>query len=1477
MTHRLPEGSPTTLSRWLAAGAAALVCWSGLPAAAAPPTLAYSTLVGGTGVEFPFAIAVDANQEAVITGQADATYPTTPGAHLRTGGGIFVTRLNASGTALVYSTFLGPGRGTGVALHGGHAYVTGRTSVSFATPGAVNHFDPSGSNGFVAKLKPDGSGIVWAAFFGRVSEDPHIALDAAGNVYVSGTTSSPSFPVTMGAFQSTRPTLPAITGDSDAFFLKLDSTGSTLLYATYLASDQLDQATGIAVDAAGMAYVSGYTEGRAGAWLTFPAATVPFPTTASAFRTTFTGTQSAFVAKFDPNQSGAASLVYSTLLGNQGLHQAHGIAVDAAGNAYVSGRAESNFPLTAGSYGVATLQAPGTFVTKLNAAGGALVYSAMIPAGSGGRIAIDASNNAFVGGGIMSSPVFVPLNPLPGITGEGFLAKLDATGSIAEYATHMQGRGVMALAVDPAGAAYALGDVHQTAFIASPGAYQSALNNNFPDLFVAKVATNQPPVADAGNDQSIFLGQSFTLDGSGSSDPEGQALSYVWRDAGNNVIGTVSTLSRGPLTQGEHVFTLRVSDGLLSDADAVRVTAHAVLSMNFYGANSGAGSGRVVSGDGRIDCHSSTNPCNTSYAQPAAVTLTATADTGSVFLGWVLECSGAGFCTHTVDRNIYEGARFGIQQLTLTVPTPANGKVLSLSHAAINCGGAACSVDVAYGTEVVLEAWPDAGYEFAGWSANCIANGTTCRVTLQQSQSVTATFREITLTGISISPANGTAAVGVPHQFTVVGTFSDGKTRVLSADHSIEASDNETCFVTRSGIVKCWGANTALARKEGYNGAIALAAGSSHTCAILSDGSVTCENQAIAGVQGAVAIAASAFTTCAVVAGGVVQCWGGQLPPFGAATTTTFAGTQAPSIVPIDVGAEGGPGLCALLSSGAVSCLGGTSTVAGISNAVAVSTGVHHACALLADGRVKCWGDNDQGQLGRGTIDPGNLGSWLQPPDFVVESSSGTNIPITNAIGIMLGDYHGCALMQDTTVKCWGQQYTSGSTAPISPLALTILKSVGSNTTALTGVAGVAAGAFHTCAAMLDGTANCWGLNLLNILGSAATVGGTEKAVAAAGVSNAVAISWRVQSLGVRIMASGRAIASSAGAKTVTAAIGGFTASATMNVVNTATGTNVSVTPVVAATGTSPVTVTFSNVTQAGETTVVINPGAPPGIPTTLFQLGTPSVYYDISTTATYTPPITICIGYAGISFTGSPKLFHFEGGAWVDVTTSFDTTLQRVCGQVSSLSPFALMVPANAAPVARAGPDQTLECSAPQTLVTLDGSASSDANLDPLTFSWTGNFGTKSGAVATVNLPLGLSTASLTVSDGRASSTDTVQVTVRDTAAPDIAAASASPSVLWPPNQKMTAVTVSAAASDRCDAKPRCRIESVTSNEPANGTGDGNSSPDWQITGDLTLLLRAERSGQGNGRTYSINLRCLDASGNGSSRVIPVTVPKNR
>jgi len=119
--------------------------------------------------------------------------------------------------------------------------------------------------------------------------------------------------------------------------------------------------------------------------------------------------------------------------------------------------------------------------------------------------------------------------------------------------------------------------------------------------------------------------------------------------------------------------------------------------------------------------------------------------------------------------------------------------------------------------------------------------------------------------------------------------------------------------------------------------------------------------------------------------------------------------------------------------------------------------------------------------------------------------------------------------------------------------------------------------------------------------------------------------------------------------------------------------------------------------------------------------------------------------------------------------------------------------------------------------------------------------------------------------------------VIVKDTTAPSITNISANPNTLWPPNHKMVAVTVSVEAEDNCDAAPKSKITAVASNEPINGLGDGDTGPDWEITGDLTLNLRAERSGKGDGRIYTITFQCSDAVGNTTTGTVTVIVPKDK
>jgi len=201
--------------------------------------------------------------------------------------------------------------------------------------------------------------------------------------------------------------------------------------------------------------------------------------------------------------------------------------------------------------------------------------------------------------------------------------------------------------------------------------------------------------------------------------------------------------------------------------------------------------------------------------------------------------------------------------------------------------------------------------------------------------------------------------------------------------------------------------------------------------------------------------------------------------------------------------------------------------------------------------------------------------------------------------------------------------------------------------------------------------------------------------------------------------------------------------------------------------------------------------------------------------------------------------------------------------------------IPVNSAPVADAGPDQIIECSGPNgTEVTLDGSGATDPDGDPLTFTWTGPFGTWTGETITPDLPWGTHVITLTVDDGRGKTdTDTVEVTVMDSTPPTLSV-SLSPDVLWPPNHKMVPATVSVSVSDVCDPEPVCKIVEVSCNEVSRVKTKRFKEGDWKITGDLTLEVRAERNGNSPGRVYSINVECVDSSGNTSRTNTEIRVP---
>ncbi len=311
--------------------------------------LVYSTYLGGRGDDWAKGLAIDSEQRLYLTGYScSPDFPVANAYQAKSGTGLcakpypgpnaFVTRINAAGTALDYSTYLGGTTGdtaTGIAVDSSFsAYVTGgASSPDFpVTSGVFQAVLPSSNSPFVTKFAPDGRSLVFSTFVGGSTADSAyaIAVDATDHPYITGVTNSANFPVTSGAFQKT------LRGPGDAFVTKLWKTGGGLIYSTYLGGSGIEVGNSIAIDGAGEAHVAGFTT------------STDFPVH-NALQTTFAGGSSdAFVTKLS---STGGSLVYSTYFGGSGGDTANSIRLDSSGNAYVGGNTGStNFRTTSGAY-----------------------------------------------------------------------------------------------------------------------------------------------------------------------------------------------------------------------------------------------------------------------------------------------------------------------------------------------------------------------------------------------------------------------------------------------------------------------------------------------------------------------------------------------------------------------------------------------------------------------------------------------------------------------------------------------------------------------------------------------------------------------------------------------------------------------------------------------------------------------------------------------------------------------------------------------------------------------------------------------------------------------------------------------------------------------------------------------------------------------------------------------------------------------
>ena len=396
--------------------------------------ISYSTLLGGTGGNTALAVAVDSIGNSYVAGWTESLdILGNAGTKMVLGQGVdsFIAKLNASGTAVTYITYLG-GRGDDRALavavdSTGSATIAGSTySTDLPLMSASQLAFGGVRDCFIAKLNPAGTGLVFSTYLGGSNSDAcnGVAVDSGGNIYVAGETTSTQFPL-KAPVQSSKG------GGQDAFVARYTGAG-VLQYSTYLGGAGDDRATAIAVDAGGNAYITGAT------------ASANFPVL-SAWRSTLAGSQDAFVSKLTP----AGTLLYSTFVGgSSGISPENGnaIAVDSSGNAYVAGVTSSqDFPMV-NPFQASLGGSQDAFVFKLSPAGNALIYSTYLGGLSldaATAIAVDGFGQAYVAG-YTSSLDFPLRNAIQSTNAggyDGFLTVLGPLGNVVQLSTFYGGTG----------------------------------------------------------------------------------------------------------------------------------------------------------------------------------------------------------------------------------------------------------------------------------------------------------------------------------------------------------------------------------------------------------------------------------------------------------------------------------------------------------------------------------------------------------------------------------------------------------------------------------------------------------------------------------------------------------------------------------------------------------------------------------------------------------------------------------------------------------------------------------------------------------------------------------------------------------------------------------------------------------------------------------------------------------------------------
>jgi hypothetical protein len=533
----------------------------------------YSTCIGGNTADIGHQIIVNSSENAIVAGYTNSiNFPITSGLNYSsyiTWDDIFILQLNHNGSKLIYSTFIG-GSVIDIPMdiatdNMGNIFLTGQT-FSQDFPVTSNAYQNSskggGSDGFILKLSSNGSTLIFSTYITGSGWDycHGLALDSGINPVVFGTTSSTDLPTTSGAYDTSHNG-----GYYDAFVLKLNQTGSKLIYSTFIGGSNRDYGVGIEIVSTGNVIVMGYT------------ASSDFPITSGVYDTSFNGITDIFILSL--NQSGS-KLLFSTFLGGTNYDVAFGITTNMTGYIFITGNTYSlDFPTTSGAFNTSYSGGYDIFVTKLNPSASKLSYSTYI----GGKndefpcdIALNKEGYVFITGS--TSSIDFPTTPdaFGKALNKNFdviFFKLDPSGSLLNYSTFIGGKDFevgYGLTMDLQNNVYITGYTNSSDFPTTPDAYDTTFNKNGSlDCFAFKLGIkkiNHPPIISSFTATTAPEGSKviFTVN---ATDPENDDLTYSFDFQGDYIFDYVGKNDTVSYLWGDDytgIAKVLVSDGIQS-------------------------------------------------------------------------------------------------------------------------------------------------------------------------------------------------------------------------------------------------------------------------------------------------------------------------------------------------------------------------------------------------------------------------------------------------------------------------------------------------------------------------------------------------------------------------------------------------------------------------------------------------------------------------------------------------------------------------------------------------------------------------------------------------------------------------------------------------------------------------------------------------------------------------------------------------